>query len=257
MKLQSFLASLICLFSLNSFAVVNVEPNIVRIKMPGKVGKLIVTNTGIEAQNVQIYAKAWRQSPNGHDILEETTDVVAMPRVFKLAPGAEKRIFVALKTPRQSNKEVSYRLVIHQLVPRGSTESQIGIELKHSVPVFFKPARETMNWNVNSAQFVGRQLVVNTENNGNRHVMIASFNVKAKNSAGAVIWEKTSPGWYVKPGNKIGFELGQQPVEANDCLNVASIQLTAIPAGGEREAPADYSQPKVFNLPVTNDGCGQ
>lgn len=254
MKLKTLFTLLCCMFAVQSHAVVNVEPNIVRVKVPGKVGKLIVKNTGVIAESVQVYVKQWTQAPDGTDVLNDTKDVVVFPRVFKLKPGQEKRILIALKAPRKTDVEQSYRVIVHQLVPRGSRAEQIGVELKHSLPVLFRPVRENMSWNVTGIRYEGRQLRVDTENTGNRHVMFRQFQVKAKDATGAVKWERNFPGWYVKPGNNISFRLGL-PVPQNDCLAITQAEVTVLPGNGERDVPDKFREARTFNLPVTNNGC--
>jgi fimbrial chaperone protein len=103
-------------------------------------GSVTLENNAREPVLVQVETFAWAGSVATAD-LEPTRELVAVPPVFSLAPGAKQIIRVALREPGARPAESAYRLLITE-VPRSAGVRGGGVQfaLRLSLPVFATPA---------------------------------------------------------------------------------------------------------------------
>jgi fimbrial chaperone protein len=160
----------------------DVAPSTLELK-PGAAELFYVTNHGDEPVTVELEGFDWSQSDN-RDVLVPAKDFIASPPMADIAPG--KRQLVRVMALGHGNDEVAYRLIVSQLPPALSADSNnVHILLRFGVPVFVNqqsaPAPR-LEW---QATRNGDVLDVAVHNSGNRAVKLAG--VQLKTAAGAII----------------------------------------------------------------------
>jgi fimbrial chaperone protein len=148
---------------------------------------------------VQLRTVAWSQK-QGEDVYAPTTDVLATPPIFTLAPGATQVVRVGLRHPAASDREVSYRLYLREVPPPPKAEfAGVQIALELDLPVFAKPRAATapaLRWQM-EPQADGA-VRVSVQNEGSAHVQLANLVLTAPGATQPV---GTYPGFaYVLPG---------------------------------------------------------
>lgn len=148
---------------------------------------------------VQLRTVAWSQK-GGDDVYAPTTDVIATPPIFTLAPGATQVVRVGLRHPTEGDREVSYRLFMREVPPApkpGFAGVQIAIEM--NLPIFAKPLTTTasqLHWKMDPT--TEGAVGVSVHNEGNAHIQLANLVLTAPGAAQPVA---TYPGFvYVLPG---------------------------------------------------------
>lgn len=117
---------------------VQVSPVIIQIAPERRLASLRVRNWRESEVSFEIKAYSWRQV-NGEDQLSDATDVVVVPSVFAIQPGAEQIVRLAIvANTRGAGRETAYRLVLRQL-PVAETEAGLRVQLQMSLPVFAPP----------------------------------------------------------------------------------------------------------------------
>lgn len=156
-----------------------ITPLSVTLKPLDRAGSLTIANHETAAKLFQLRVQAWHQS-DGTDQLTPTDDLLAVPPIFKLAPGATQVIRVGVRQPPQGVQEQTYRLFIAEVPSKVPGTNAIQFVLNFSVPVFVLPpglAAPKLEW---SAQKIGdRRVRLTVTNGGNAHALIARVRVHA------------------------------------------------------------------------------
>jgi len=139
-----------------SAAVFNVEP--IRIDLgPDRLTATATLSTpGSEPLLVEAEAFRWTQE-DGEERLEPAMDLIVIPPVFTLEPGAEQTLRIGLPSPpsdasgngrRQS--EVTWRLLLTEVPDETVERAGVSFTLRLSIPVFFTPpgARPELEWSL-------------------------------------------------------------------------------------------------------------
>src|ERR1700681_77777 len=90
-----------------------ISPVIVELSPARRVVSVTLTNSSESAVSFQAGALAWSQ-PDGHDRYEETADLMVVPPIAKIGPGATQIFRVTTRTP-PSPSEQAYRLVLEDV----------------------------------------------------------------------------------------------------------------------------------------------
>jgi fimbrial chaperone protein len=103
-------------------------------------GSLTVRNDGSEPVLVQVETEKWLEAVPAIRT-EPTRELMAVPPVFRLAPGSEQTIRVGLRgQPPATGPELTYRLLLSE-VPTAESTNRGGVQfaLRLSIPVFLRP----------------------------------------------------------------------------------------------------------------------
>lgn len=152
----------------------------VRIDLdPGRRGEVVkLTNGGAGEVSVQADAVLWTQSEDGADVYTETGDLLVVPRIFTLAPGATQVVRVGRLVAADARREGAYRLFFTELAPPASAGESPGLRfrLRLGIPVFMQPeqpAPAALELVASQRTDVGLELVF--ANPGDRHVQLLNF----------------------------------------------------------------------------------
>lgn len=152
------------------------------------IAAITVENSGLEEALVQTETFAWTQS-NGEHKVDPTEDVVAVPPVFRLAPGAKQLVRVGLTRAFTEAQEQTFRLTVTE-VPTAVKPGTVAVAIRHSLPIFVRPVSPT------SAKLAVKRGAANTmviTNDGGQHVRIHGW--RLRDSSGAVVAENSGPGY--------------------------------------------------------------
>jgi fimbrial chaperone protein len=196
---------------------------------------LTVTNeTSDEPVVVELRAIAWSQK-DGEDIYTPTTELIATPPIFHVAPGGSQVVRVALRRPPASDRETAYRLILREVPPPpkpGFAGIQIALEM--SLPVFAKPRAPTapaLQWKLESQP--GGAIGLSVHNQGSAHAQIADLKLLAPGIEQPV--GTFSQFAYILPG-----ETRHLPIERGQGVLPetvgSSLHLTAYSDAGEIDA---------------------
>ena len=189
---------------------------------------LTVRNTGDADTVVQVQPRAWLFQ-EGVDTLEASTDLIAVPPLFTLAPGGSQVVRVGLRQSPKPGSELTYRLLLREVPPprRGDiTGLQVALEL--SVPVFVLPpggAAPQLNWHI--LRNPDGNLELQGHNEGTSHVQVR--NVRLQGAGGRVI-ETPALATYLLPDERHTWAL------AGEAATGSRWRLTARTDAGEMEA---------------------
>lgn len=157
---------------------------------------LRVHNRAQAPVTLQLAAKHWTHSGDS-DELTDTRDLIAVPPVFTMAPGATQIVRVGLRHTDSVQEETPYRLLLQEIP--GSATQGLQLALNMSLPVFIAPAQPHTAkpvWSLHRNDT--DSLSVAVENQGNAHFKFTHWRLRSNNrdiSAG----EKLR---YVLPGER-------------------------------------------------------
>lgn len=152
------------------------------------IAAITVENSGREEALVQTETFAWTQL-NGEHKLAPTDDVVAVPPVFRLAPGQKQLVRVGLTRAFTEVQEQTFRLTVTE-VPTAVKPGTVAVAVRHSLPIFVQPASPL------SSKLAVNRGATNTlaiANNGGQHIHIHGW--RLRDNSGAVVVEESGPGY--------------------------------------------------------------
>jgi fimbrial chaperone protein len=161
------------------------------------VAAITVRNESNEPTLVQLEAFAWSQSM-GKDVIVPSSDVLATPPIFTLAPKGTQIVRIGMRRPAGSSaNESTYRLTLRE-VPQKKPAAGLNVTLLVSMPVFVAAPTATapvLHWRV--TRDGDNQLRVLATNTGSAHAQIAKLDVSvagAKSLGNRIVAEYVLPG---------------------------------------------------------------
>jgi len=159
-------------------ASLGIAPTRVTLGLTDRSAAVTLENQADQPVTVQVQTFAWPRSA-ASDQLEPTRDLLAVPAVASLEPGAKQIIRVALRAPRQGSVERAYRLLITE-VPTAQREDGLGVRfaLRLSLPVFVAAAgaRAEPSW---AARRDGARALLELSNRGSAHLRVRRIELRA------------------------------------------------------------------------------
>ena len=180
-----------------------VAPTRIELREDARIGAVTVRNEGKQSVLVQAETFRWTAS-SPEDVLEPTRDLLAVPPVFRIAPGGRQTVRVGLREGFPRDVERSYRLLLTEVAEAqpGAAEG-VRFSLRLSLPVFVRPraARPELHWRAHRRD---RVLHVEAENRGSAHVRLGVVRLIA--GSGRVVTLKDTAG-YLLPGERRGWRV--------------------------------------------------
>lgn len=123
-----------------ALAGVSIEPVVIQMAQAHRAATIRITNRGEQALRLQAAVFRWSQA--GADRREASDELLVVPPIAEIAPGASQLIRVALRRPQPAPRERAYRLLLQDVGPTagGGVESQVRMPLSHDLPVLVAPA---------------------------------------------------------------------------------------------------------------------
>lgn len=135
---------------------------------------LSVRNDGQDPVLVQIEPLRWTRAVPAIETVP-ADELLAVPTVFRLAPGGEQTVRVGLRRPFQGEQEATYRLLVSEVpTPQAAPEGGVRFALRFSIPVFVTPAQALPRLVPELVQRDGRWLLL-LHNRGTAHLRLAAM----------------------------------------------------------------------------------
>src|SRR6266849_8263705 len=162
---------------------------------------LTVRNDGDQPTVVQAQLVAWSQVDDD-DRLEPTTDILASPPIFTVAPGASQILRIALRLAPDAARERAYRVLVTEVPGKPQPESAgAQFALKISLPIFVDASgaktSPQLEW---SGTRTGKgELALTAVNTGTKHIRVQAIE---GTSAGSDLDANFAGLWYILPGQR-------------------------------------------------------
>jgi fimbrial chaperone protein len=155
-----------------------VSPVRVQLSAQQSVSAVTVVNNAAEPALVQLELKAWTQ-PGGVDTMTATSDLIASPPIFQLAPGGRQVVRIGMRRPLDPQRELSYRLFVQEVPGTAFPGATLDVALRLSVPVLVAPksanAAPSLTWRLQADD--SGEVTLSTTNAGNAHARVREFSV--------------------------------------------------------------------------------
>jgi fimbrial chaperone protein len=154
---------------------VQVVPIRVDISAAHPIATMTVSNFNDAPMVMQLESMSWLQR-DGKDQYVATDELLAVPPIFKIAPGSEQLVRVGLRQPPDPTREWAYRLFLTEVpAPLKFAQNGIQVRLQLIVPVFVAPVTKgSANLQVSGARQISDaeddKLSFTLVNNGTVHI---------------------------------------------------------------------------------------
>lgn len=208
-----------------------ISPVIVELSPARKVVTITVTNSSEAPVNYQTETLSWSQQ-DGNDRYEETSDLMVVPPIAEIGPGASQIFRVAMRVPPGS-REQAYRLILEDVTANAASavnSATVNFRVRHSLPVFIAAlGTPRLEARVGPCAVAAGAGCARLDNIGTRYLTVKSLTIEA----GA--WKKEMPiGMRVLAGawREWGFDV---PASVAGPLKIR-IETSAGPFAGETPA---------------------
>ncbi len=99
-----------------------------------------LTNRGSETVSIQADPALWVQDEEAADVYSDTGDLLVVPRIFSIEPGASQVVRIGRVNPAAAPREQAYRIFFTELAPAEDSGAQLQFRLRLAIPVFIAPA---------------------------------------------------------------------------------------------------------------------
>jgi fimbrial chaperone protein len=120
---------------------VTISPVVVELSPSRQIATITFTNPGEQSLRYQTQAMVWSQA-DGVDHREITNDLIVVPPIAEIPPGARQIFRVTLRT-NATGQEQAYRLIFEDITKTSaSADQEVAIHLlvNHDLPVFVAAA---------------------------------------------------------------------------------------------------------------------
>lgn len=136
------------LFSTSISHAMSISPILVDLSPQKKVVSVTLVNTSDKKLRYQVNSLSWSQV-DGKNEYQETKDLLVVPAMVEIAPGASQIFRVTSRHPQANSIEKSYRLVLENLTvdePKDLAKAnQLILRISHDIPVFLAPIQQTLH----------------------------------------------------------------------------------------------------------------
>jgi len=244
---QALLGLALCLGVAQTGAAASLALVPVRLALTAKqpIGALTVRNDGDEATVVQLEVSGWSQA-DGKDVYTATSEILATPPIFTVAPGGSQLVRVGMRRPADADHELTYRLFLQEVPPPPKPDFKgLQVALRFGVPVFVgavtAPAKgtvapvATLRWRARAAAG-SNKVTLTATNAGTVHVQVTHFTLAPKDQAAPP--QHSSPE-YVLVGQYHDWQVELKPAPAIG----ASLHVSAASDAGPVEADVVVEAP--------------
>jgi len=178
----AFLVSAVCLASLAPRAfggAYSVDPVRVSLSARAPLASMMVRNTGSEPSVLQVETVSWSQSA-GRVTLEPTRDVLATPPLFTIPPGGTQLIRLGLRRPADAQRELTYRIILHEVLAPAPDTKGMRVALDVSIPIFVKPlvpCAPSVQWHLSRS--ADGEFHLDATNSGTAHIRLETLEIAA------------------------------------------------------------------------------
>lgn len=205
-----------------------VDPVRIWLSAREPLASMAVHNTGGQPTVVQVETSRWSQS-SGQMVLEPTGEVLATPPIFTIPPGGTQLIRLGLRRPVDAHRELTYRVILHEVLSRDPDGAGLRVALDLSIPVFVKPrvpCAPSLHWQLSRG--TKGELRLHIANTGTAHIRLETVEIAAADTAKAFARQNLSA--YLLPDDSRSWIL-----ESAKLPSTATVVIRAQTDAGEIE----------------------
>lgn len=170
----------------------SVDP--VRVSLSARVplASMTVHNAGAESLVLQVETSRWSQS-SGRVTLESTRDVLATPPLFTIPAGGTQLIRLGLRRAADAQRELTYRVILHEVLAPAPDIKGMRVALDVSIPVFVKPpvpCAPSLQWHLSRSS--NREFRLEVANSGTAHIRLETLEVAAAGTGRSLVMQDVS-----------------------------------------------------------------
>jgi fimbrial chaperone protein len=197
-----------------------VSPIELELTSAARNGTLTIHNGGTEPLRLQVTAVAWQQGRRGELLLAATRDVTFFPGLLTVAPGEKRNVRVAAAAPF-GDVEKTYRVFLEQLPGAPSSSgNDIRVRTKIGIPVYLEPPAPAARAELADLARAGAGVSFVLRSTGNIRIQPSSVRIVGRDEAGAVVFERPLPAWYVLAGGARAYD---SEAPRGDCARVRTV----------------------------------
>lgn len=182
-----------------------VNPVHVTMAADRNTASLTIRNTERSEVAVRVTAYRWTQE-DGQDVYAETTDVIASPPIFTIAPGRTQLVRLGLKARRAGG---AYRVILEEIPRTQAPGSQVQVTLRLNLPLYLLPPKggaADLKWR--AWQDHSGLLFVEAANRGSLHAQILQIGATTATGQGILLSKEMG---VVLPSGARHWKLGKHP----------------------------------------------
>ncbi|MBA2673168.1 fimbria/pilus periplasmic chaperone [Ramlibacter sp.] len=150
-----------------------IAPVLVELSAARRVASVTLSNNSDRPMTFQAQALAWEQV-EGADRYAESADLLVVPPVANVAPGASQIFRVALRRQPPA-QELAYRLILEDVTtetaPSTGDSAAVRLQFRHSLPVFVG-TREKTQHHAQLVRCAAAPACVRLDNQGGKRVKL-------------------------------------------------------------------------------------
>ncbi len=159
---------------LTGYAVASIDISPITLTLLQKNSSQVIklTNLSDEPQPCQVHSFSLWQQDKGKEIYTPTRDIIVLPPAFTIQPKESQVIRVAYLGKWNFSEERAYRIFLHEIphYEKGAGETQVGINLNISLPMFVEPPGPPVKANLSGSAFLEKDKIhLNLKNTGAKH----------------------------------------------------------------------------------------
>lgn len=208
-----------------------VNPTSVTITKAFAGSAVTLQNQGATEIRMEVSAKAWSQTSGEKMVTAPTQDLLVVPSLLQIAPGASRQIRIGMTKPAGATEQ-TYRLYLRELRNESVTAGTMGVSILTDIdiPVFVSNGTGAKEHLVlDGARGDLGRLYVSIKNEGMGHAKVRSIQMTAYDANKGVLDTQTLDGWYILPGANQDYMFR---LAANACEKVTSVSVVETGSDG-------------------------
>jgi fimbrial chaperone protein len=159
-------------------AAVTISPVMVELSPQKRVVSIHVHNDSAQATTFQADTLAWQQV-EGEDRYTDTQELLVVPPMAEIAPGADQIFRVTLRKPASTGVERAYRLVLEDVTEETFVQpGVVKFRFRHNLPLFATPRGSIfVNSRWSRCAAPAGKACVRLDNAGNRRIRLSGLTV--------------------------------------------------------------------------------
>lgn len=195
-------------------------PTTITVPAGESAGSVAIRNASDTAVGFRASALSWTNAGEQDMRLEPTEDLVVFPATLVIPPRDTRRIRIGARFGPVAI-ERSYRLILEEVgLEPSSSSSGVTMRMRFSLPVFFQPKNRRTSVELGAPDLSRGRVRVTVKNAGRLHVTPRAFTIAGLDAAGARIWSRTLPAWYLLAGESRTYE---RDLTVDECGSTASV----------------------------------
>lgn len=231
------LAIILTLLAYAGHAFINVSPVYIEFSNKQNAIEVFLDNQDTKERVFNASIKQWKQE-NGEDIYSDTTEVLVLPAMRRVAPGSQQKFRVIVPKKTDGSTQKSFRLFFRE-VPHSrkniTPKSALSIAFQFVVPVFVNEKNYTpmpdIKWTAQHDAH-NKKILLKLENKGNTFFKFSQLRAKeltkSINSAWRYVLPNSEVNWKIKSPQDIGMLslkfvelIAQKPIDKTDIVELA------------------------------------